>query len=156
MWFSVLSLVGRMKLWVIAAMVSVAAGCAKKPTTIVTDVATDPNVPPLLILATNVISAADPTRRTGSERSSLGQDPDASDRPGPFFFPLRLAVTVDPSLAGPVVVEVAGLDWDTRAILAAGSAASEVIPEQDTYAAITLSAPDGGAGTDGGPDAGVD
>jgi hypothetical protein len=131
-----------MKIWVIAVMVSVAAGCAKKPTTILTDVATDPNVPPLLILATNVISTADPTRRTGSEQSSVAPlDPDAGDRPGPFFFPLRLAVTVDSSFAGPVVVEVAGLDWDTRAILAAGSTTSEVIPEQETYAAITLTAP---------------
>jgi hypothetical protein len=144
-----------MKIWVLAVTLSVAAGCAKKPTTIVTDVATDPSAPALLILASSVTSTVDPTRTSASERLSLEPlDVDAGDRPNPFRFPLRLLLTVDPSLAGPVVVKVEGRDWDTRAILAAGSAPGEVIAEQDTYTFITLTAPDGG--TDAGGDGGTD
>jgi hypothetical protein len=119
---------------------ALAAACAKDPTTIVTEVGTDANVPPLLILRTSVASTANLESRFTTEQSSLEQS-DAGDRPGPFRFPLALWLTVDPSLAGPVLVSIQGLDWDTHAVIAEGSGSGEVIPGRETRAIVILRPP---------------
>ena len=38
------------------------------------------------------------------------------------MFPFDLSLTVDAELRGPVVVTVEGLDWDTNAVIASGTA----------------------------------
>jgi hypothetical protein len=130
-----------------------AAACAKSPTDILTIVSADPAVPPILILRFTVTGASG-TTATSSIRSTLAGD--ASDRPGPFPFPIALPVTTDPSLAGTVGMEVDGLDWTTYAVIATGSTTAEVMPGQETQAAVTLAvAP--ATGADGGsPDGGRD
>jgi hypothetical protein len=135
-----------------------AVGCAKNPTTILVAVGADATVPPLLILRTSVVSTEDPTRTTGSDQTSP-ETGDASDRPGPFALPLLVPLTVDPSLAGPVVVTVQGLDWDTHAVIAVGSADAAVVGGHETNATVVLSAmglPGADGGTDAGGDAGLD
>lgn len=123
----------------VAACVIAAAGCAKDPTAVTTDIHVGANVPPLLRLRTRITLAADPARQSVAERSSstLG---DAADRPGPFLFPIRLQLTVDSSLAGPVVITVEGLDWDTDTVLARGATDAEVVAEATTAAVVTLAA----------------
>ena len=134
----------------LAAAVSVGAGCAKEPTSVAVVVNTDATVPPILILRSTLVSAADPTRASSGQRSSpYGSD--AADRPGPFLFPLLLPVSVDASFAGPVVITVEGLDWDTHAVTARGTTSASVATEKTTQASLTLTAvaPVGG---DGGTD----
>jgi hypothetical protein len=116
------------------------AACAKDATTIVTEVGIDGTVPPLLILRTSVASTSNLDLPYTSEQSSpeLG---DAGDRPGPFRFPLALWLTVDSGLAGPVLVSVQGLDWDTHAVVAEGSGSAEVVPQQETRAVVWLRPP---------------
>jgi hypothetical protein len=130
------------------------AGCAKNPTTIVVPLGTDATAPPILILGTNVVSIADPTRTVSGLQSSSASS-DAGDRPGPFLFPFYLPVTVDASLAGPVTVTIDGIDWDSSAVIATGSATAMVFAEQTVYTAtaIVLSAT-GAPGGDGGGEAG--
>jgi hypothetical protein len=122
------------------AVAALAAACAKDPTTIVTEVGTAADVPPLLILRTSIASTSNLERAFTAERSSLEQS-DAGDRPGPFRFPLALWLTVDPSLAGPVLVSIQGLDWDTHAVIAEGSGTGEVIEGRETRAIVILSKP---------------
>jgi hypothetical protein len=113
--------------------------CAKDPTTIVTWVGTDATVPPLLILRTSIASTTNLERMFTSEQASL-EASDAGDRPGAYRFPLPLLITVDPSLAGPVLVSIQGLDWDTRAVVAEGSGSGEVIAGRETTASVLLTA----------------
>jgi hypothetical protein len=137
------------------------AGCAKDPTTIDVAVGIDATVPPLLILGIDVASVADPTRAVSSRLTSPYAS-DAADRPGPFLFPLLLPVSVDASLAGPVMVTVEGIDWPpSYAVIASGSAAATVVAQQSTSVDIVLTgtgAPTGDGGGDGAPgsDAGPD
>jgi hypothetical protein len=134
----------------LAAAILVGAGCAKEPTSVAVLVDADATVPPILILRSTLASAADPTRASSGERSSPYES-DAADRPGPFLFPLQLGVTVDPSFAGPVVITIEGIDWDTHAVIARGSTPAAVVAQQTTQASLTLAAvaPTGG---DGGTD----
>jgi hypothetical protein len=141
-----------------AAALLAAAGlgaCAKNPTQILVAVSADSSVPPLLLLRTTVARASNPDERVSSSVRSLSENSDAANRPGPFPFPIQIPVGVDPSFAGPVTVTIEGLDWDTQAVLATGVASTEVVPDRQTAAAITLTAAPAGAG-DGGADAGAD
>jgi hypothetical protein len=123
----------------LAAAVGCGAGCAKDATAVTVVIAADMAVPPILILRTAVAGAADPTRRVSSDRSSpFGSD--AADRPGPFEFPLTLSVTVDAGFAGPAVVIVEGVDWDSGAVTARGEGPAEIVAQQTTEAALTLTA----------------
>jgi len=136
----------------VAAAALASSACAKSQTDVLTLVSADATVPPILILRVTVAGATG--QSMGSLRSmAVG---DAADRPAPFSFPLSLPVTADPTLAGPVTITIDGLDWDTYAVIASGSAPAQVVPEQETAAAVTLAAVPGGAGADGGtPDAGA-
>jgi len=134
----------------LAAAVSVGAGCAKEPTSVTVLVDADAMVPPILILRSTLTSAADPTRASSGERSSpYGSD--AADRPGPFLFPLELPVSVDASFAGPVMITIEGIDWDTHAVTARGSTSAAVVAQQTAQASLTLTAVAPVAG-DGGTD----
>jgi hypothetical protein len=134
----------------LAAACLLGAGCAKDATSLTVTVDADSTVPPLLILRTAVARAADPARPVTANRSSPYAG-DAADRPGPFAFPLLLPVTIDASYAGPVVVTVEGIDWDTGAVTARGDATAVVVAQQDVQTALTLTAAPPGAG-DGGID----
>jgi len=131
---------------------SLGAGCAKDPTAVLVTVDADATVPPLLILRTTVTNVDDPARRASAERSSPYASDDAGDRPGPFVFPLDIPLTVDPSLAGVVVITVEGLDWDTHAVTATGVTSAGVIAQGTTAASLTLAAVPTGGGADGGTD----
>jgi hypothetical protein len=131
--------VSRLAFAIAAALVAGGAGCAKDSTAVTVAVTADATVPPILILRTALARAADPTRRVSSDRSSpYGSD--AGDRPGPFEFPLSLLVTVDGSFAGPVVVTVEGVDWDSGVVIARGEGPAEVVAQQTTEAALALTA----------------
>lgn len=136
-----------------SAVLALGAGCAKSPTSVGVTIDADPTVPPILIMRTTLARASDPTMRSSSERASPYAS-DAGDRPGPFVFPFAWKLTVDPSFAGPVIVTIEGLDWDTGATIASGNADAVVEAEQMTAAAVTLVPVRGGAG-DGGTDAGA-
>ena len=133
-----------------AAALLAAGGCAKDPTSVFVVIDADASVPPLMILRTTVTRAGDPSMQVSSERSSSVES-DAADRPGPFPFPFGLKLTVDPSFAGDVVVTIEGLDWDTHAVLAAGSADAVIEAQGMTEASLTLEPVRGGA-VDGGTD----
>jgi hypothetical protein len=135
----------------IAAGLALGAGCAKDSTSVVVTVDADTTVPPLLILRTIVARADDPATQSSAERSSPYSS-DAADRPGPFLFPLDLEVTVDARFAGPVVVTVEGLDWDTHAATARGSAPATVVAQKSTGASLTLAGVVNTGGGDGGTD----
>jgi len=135
----------------VAAIVAASgAGCAKDPTSVGVTIDADPTVPPILTMRTTLSRAADPTKRSSSERASPYAG-DAADRPGPFVFPFAWKLTVDPSFAGPVVVTIEGLDWDTGAVIASGSADAVVEAQKMTSASVTLEPVRGGPG-DGGTD----
>ena len=125
-------------------------GCAKDPTSVFVVVDADSNVPPILILRTVVERVGDPASRSSVERSS-GYLSDAADRPGPFLFPLGIPLTVDQTYAGPVIITVEGVDWDTRGVTARGSASATVVAQKISEAAVTLTAAASGGG-DGGSD----
>jgi hypothetical protein len=133
----------------VAAVALCGAGCAKDPTAVNVTVNADATVPPLLILRTTVTDADEPTRIGSSNRTSPYASDDAADRPGPFGFPYDIALTIDATFAGPVVITVEGLDWDTNAVTAAGSTTGSVVAQQMTTASLTLTAVttggDGGA-----------
>jgi len=135
---------------VAAAALALAGGCAKDPTSVFVTLDADPSVPPILLLRTTVASAGDPSRASSSSRVSMNAG-DAADRPGPFVFPIGLPLTVDPSLAGPVVVSVEGLEWETNAVIAGASTHAVVEAQTVTAASLTLEPTRGGAG-DGGAD----
>lgn len=134
----------------VAAVLALGAGCAKAPTSLGVTIDADPTVPPILNMRTTIARASDPTMRSSSERASPYAS-DAADRPGPFVFPFAWKLTVDEGFAGPVVVSIEGLDWDTGATIAGGSADAVVEAQQMTAAAVTLEPVRGGAG-DGGTD----
>ena len=129
----------------LAAALSLGAGCAKDSTSVFVTVDADATVRPLLILRTTVARTDDPGRRASSERSSPYES-DAADRPGPFLFPLGLSLTVDASFAGPVVVTIEGLDWDTHAVTARGSTPASIEAQKMTEASLALTASAGDAG----------
>jgi hypothetical protein len=134
----------------LAAALSCGAGCAKDSTSVFVTVDANATVPPILILRTTVARAADPSVRATANRSSSYAG-DAADRPGPFVFPLGLSLTVDASFAGPVVVTIDGLDWDTLAVTASGSMDATIVAQQQTQASLTL-APVRGTPVDAGSD----
>ena len=135
-----------------AAFALCGAACAKDPTGVNVTVNADATVAPILILRTTVTDADDPTRVGSSERTSPYASDDAADRPGPFGFPFDIALTIDATFAGPVVVTVEGLDWDTHAVTAAGSTTGSVVAQQTTAAVLTLTAVTTGGAGDGGTD----
>ncbi len=134
----------------LAAAVWAGAGCAKEPTSVDVAVYADATVPPILILRSTLMSAGDLTRAASSERSSPYAS-DAADRPGPFLFPLELGVSVDASFAGPAVITIEGLDWDTHAVTARATTSASVAAEKTTTASLTLTAVTTGV-SDGGTD----
>jgi|SRR6187551_602550 len=117
-----------------------AGACAKDPTSVLTFIEADPAAPPVLLLQARIARADDATRVSSSRFTSpnLG---DAGDRPGPFVFPFAMALTVDASFAGPVVVTVDGLDWDTNAVIASGSTPADVVAQHETQAVVRLLRP---------------
>jgi len=135
----------------LSAAVILGAGCAKESTSVIATVSAETTVPPILILRTVVMRPADLSRTAMAERSSPYAS-DAADRPGPFVFPLELAVTADESWVGSVVLTVEGLDWDTHAVTALGSTSASIVAQQKTTASLTLTLPIGGGGGDGGTD----
>jgi hypothetical protein len=137
----------------LAVALSIGPGCAKDSTSVFVAVDADSTVPPILILRTVVERAGDPASRASGERWSkyLG---DAADRPGPFVFPFGLPLTVAETYAGPVIITIEGLDWDTHAVTARGSASATVVAQKDAEASLTLTAVATGGGQ--GADAGVD
>jgi hypothetical protein len=124
-------------------------GCASSPTTVLTDVGADATVPPILILQLEVARTANPSDMVMSLVQSLGLS-DATDRPGPFTFPLAIPLGVDPRFACAVTITVNGIDWDTNAVIATGSAQAQVVPQQQTTAMLTLTAVPPSSGGDGG------
>jgi hypothetical protein len=134
----------------LAAACLLGAGCAKDATSVTVTVDADSTVPPILILRTAVARAADPTRPVTANRSSPYEG-DAAGRPGPFVFPLLLPVTIDARYAGPVVVTVEGIDWDTGTTIARGEATTAVVAQKDVQTSLTLTAAPPGGG-DGGLD----
>jgi hypothetical protein len=124
------------------------AGCAKDATSVLVTVDADPSVPPILLLET-IVAPSDPNKASSTNfPSPNGGD---ADRPGPFVFPIALDLTVDASFAGPVVVTIEGLDWDTYAVIARGSTDATVQAQKRTNVSLTLEPIRGGAG-DGGTD----
>jgi hypothetical protein len=117
-----------------------AGACAKDSTSVLTVIEADPAAPPVLLLQARIARADDPTRVSSSRftSSNLG---DAGDRPGPFVFPFAMSLTVDPSFAGPVVVTVEGLDWDTNTVIASGSTPADVVAQHETQAVVRLLRP---------------
>ena len=113
----------------------------------------DSTVPPILILRTVVERAGDPASRSSVQRSS-NYASDAADRPGPFLFPFGLPLTVGETYAGPVIITIEGVDWDTHVVTARGSATAAVVAQKMSEASLTLTAVATGGGQGG--DAGVD
>jgi len=134
----------------LAVALSIGLGCANDPTSVFVVVNADSTVPPILILRTVVERAGDPASRASAERSS-NYAGDAADRPGPFLFPLGLPVTVNQTYAGPVIITIEGVDWDTHAVTARGSASATVVAQKASEATLTLTAAASGGG-DGGVD----
>ena len=114
-------------------------GCAQSPTVVMTELLADQTVPPLLLLNAMVASQTDATKQAFVHFVSLAVG-DASDRPGPYVFPLTLPVPVTSSLAGPVTITIEGVDEGAGAVLARGSASTQVIGGQQTRAVVTLTA----------------
>ena len=137
----------------LAVALSIGPGCANDPTSVFVVIAADSTVPPILILRTVVERAGDPASRASAERSS-NYAGDAADRPGPFLFPLGLPLTVNQTYAGPVIITIEGVDWDTHAVTARGSASATVVAQNVSEATLTLTAVATGGGQGG--DAGVD
>lgn len=136
----------------LAVALSFGAGCAKESTELLIVVDAEMAAPPILILRTSITMRYEPSHVAGSDRSSPYES-DAADRPGPFVFPLSLPQTVDPSFAGLVDITVEGLDWDTHAAIASGTASGAVVAQKTTTASVVLQpTAQPGAGTDGGTD----
>jgi hypothetical protein len=142
---------GALGIAVLSAGLLLGGGCAKDSTAVLVTVDADMTVPPILILRTIVARTDNPATQSSGERSSPSQG-DAADRPGPFFFPFDLSLTVDPSFAGSVVVTVEGLDWDTHAVTARGSVPATVVAQKSTSASLTLTGVMNVGGSDGGTD----
>jgi hypothetical protein len=52
-----------------------------------------------------------------------------------------MSLTVDASFAGPVVITIEGLDWDTNAVIATGSATADVVAQHETQTVVRLLRP---------------
>lgn len=147
----------RAALLVIAAGLAL-GGCARAPTVILTHVEVDSTVHPLFVLRATVTSDADPTITSTASYLSVAPG-DAADMPAPYFFPMELPIDVTVSVTGAVTVTIEGLDYVTQAVVARGTGAGRVVKEQQTTAALVMTAvqnngPDGGtASDDGGADA---
>ena len=126
------------------------AGCAKDATRVYIAVEADATVPPILLLRTAIARAADPGQPATTDRTSPYAG-DAADRPAPFVFPLGLPMTVDASFAGPVVITVEGIDWDSHVVTARGSGDGLIVAQKETDATVTLTAVAAGA-VDGASD----
>ena len=100
----------------------------------------DAAAPPVLLMQVRIARADYPTRTVSSRFTSpyLG---DAGDRPGPFVFPFAMSLTVDPTFAGPVVITMEGLDWDTNAVIATGTTTADVVAQHETQAIVRLLRP---------------
>jgi hypothetical protein len=107
---------------------------------VLTVIEADATAPPVLLLQARIARADDPTRMTSSRFTSPNIG-DAGDRPGPFVFPFAMSLTVDASFAGPVVVTIEGLDWDTNAVIAAGNTPADVVAQHETQAVVRLLRP---------------
>ena len=152
---------GRVALGIVAGIAI--SGCPKNPTVVLTTVNADQTVPLLARLTFNVTSAADPSIHVSSQLVSsypVMYDGGLS----PFFLPAQFPISVDPAyISGPVIVRVDGLDTDTGAILASGSTPAQIVPDQQTEAALTLTAighcagvgGDAGSASCGGADGGA-
>ena len=112
-----------------------AGACAKESTSVLTVIEADATAPPVLLLQARIARADDPTRMTSSRFTSSNAG-DAGDRPGPFVFPFAMSLTVDASFAGPVIVTIEGLDWDTNAVIATGSTPADVVAQHETQAVV--------------------
>ena len=47
------------------------------------------------------------------------------------MFPFGLPLTVDASFAGPVIITIEGLDWDTHAVIARAPRHADVVAQHD-------------------------
>ena len=130
----------RLKTLAAAALACTLGACAKESTSVLTVIEADAAAPPVLLLQARIARADDPTRTTSSRFTSPNIG-DAGDRPGPFVFPFAMSLTVDASFAGPVVVTIEGLDWDTNAVIAAGSTPADVVAQHETQAVVRLMRP---------------
>jgi hypothetical protein len=132
-------------------------GCAKPQTLILTEVSADPTVPPLLVLQYWVARAADPMHPATASVVSLVPG-DAADGRAFYTFPMVLPMGPFPGWSGTVEITLDGRDWETDKIVASGKTTAEIVPEQQTRAALTLTAVSDPGGADGGTsgDAGAD
>ncbi|MES1206592.1 MAG: hypothetical protein ABUS79_11710 [Pseudomonadota bacterium] len=135
----------------LVAVAVAASGCAKSPSIIRARISVDDNVPPLYILRSRLVRPAAPTEVAVTSRLSQAIG-DATDRPGPYHFPLVLDVGVPPGWSGDVDVTIEALSWDVAdAVVASGAASTKVSPETQVEATLILQAtPGGGGGIDGG------
>jgi hypothetical protein len=117
-----------------------AGACAKESTSVLMVIEADAAAPPVLLMQVRIAPVDDPTR-TSSSRFTSPNLGDAGDRPGPFVFPFAMSLTVDASFAGRVVIMMEGLDWDTNAVIAAGSTTADVVPQHETQAIVRLLRP---------------
>ena len=117
-----------------------AGACAKESTSVLIVIEADAAAPPVLLMQVRIARADYPTRTVSSRFTSpyLG---DAGDRPGPFVFPFAMSLTVDPTFAGPVVITMEGLDWDTNAVIATGTTTADVVAQHETQAIVRLLRP---------------
>ncbi|HZU82621.1 MAG TPA: hypothetical protein VE987_06880 [Polyangiaceae bacterium] len=132
---------------------TVLAGCAQSPTAVITVVGADDTVPPVALVQATVTSVSHPSLQSTAQAVSLRSGD--GGMPGPFPFPIELYIGVDPSFAGDVEITVQALDWNTGAVVAAGSVAAQVVAHDKTQATVTLTAtcaaaaPDAGLSCDG-------
>lgn len=132
--------------------------CAKSPTVVLATVTADITVAPLLVVTATVVSQTTGKRWSNSYVSQARGD--GGGRPAPFNLPLQLALQVRADVAGPVSVTIESINWDTNTVIARGTSTAEVTAEQQTLAAVMLTAvappemtgADGGTGLDGGVD----
>ena len=118
-----------------------AGACAKDSTSVLTVIEADTAVPPILLLQARIARADDPARMSSSRFASPYAAVDAGDRPGPFVFPFAYALTMDATFAGPVVITLEGLDWDSNAVIAAGTTNADVVAQRETQATVRLLLP---------------
>ena len=118
-----------------------AGACAKDATSVLTVIEADTAVPPILLLQARIARAGDPARMSSSRFASPYAAVDAGDRPGPFVFPFAYALTMDAAFAGPIVITLEGLDWDTNAVIATGTTNADVVAQRETQATVELLLP---------------
>lgn len=126
-------------------------GCAKPPTVVRVRADADATVPPLYLLRSTVVLQADPAHPAVVPQVSQAIG-DASDRPGPYQFPLALPVNLPPGWSGAATVTLEGMDWMMQTVvIARGTTTATLVGEKTTEASLTLTAvAGGGPGGDGG------